>query len=398
MAMGGQFSKTRSGRGEGSRSSGSGSGSRSSNRPIRFSSVPLPEINRDLSSYEAACRRDPDLRSFDSSLQQRTSRLITSLADGVDGRSLSLDVLRNLLEFCLVEVNHEVVDFILQCKEDIWRNRELSDLVDDYFKNSFLNLELCAALDRSLKRSRDGLLVVKAALQSFEQDGSNQTDQGYGKTLGQLREFEAIGDPFTEEFLLLFQSVYEHQKSMLNKLDERKKKLDKKLESVKTWRMLSNVIFGATFASVLVCSVVVAAIAAPAVVAALVGVAASAPLGSMGSWINSLWKKHAKELEGQRKINLLMRTYTDFTIKDLESIQVRVDRLKIDIEAILHNAEFALAEEEGVILAMTEIKKNLNQFMQSIDELTERSHTFSLYVREASLVILKKVIEHPSTG
>uniref|UniRef100_A0A6N2LAH4 Uncharacterized protein n=1 Tax=Salix viminalis TaxID=40686 RepID=A0A6N2LAH4_SALVM len=59
--------------------------------------------------------------------------------------------------------------------------------------------------------------------------------------------------------------------SMLKKLQSRMKKLDKKLKSMKTWRRVSNVLFVSAFVSVLIFSVVAAAVDAPPVVTALAG-------------------------------------------------------------------------------------------------------------------------------
>ena len=44
----------------------------------------------DLSSYEAACQADPQLRSLDATLKECTSRAINSIAVGLDFRALSL--------------------------------------------------------------------------------------------------------------------------------------------------------------------------------------------------------------------------------------------------------------------------------------------------------------------
>ncbi|RVW73288.1 UPF0496 protein [Vitis vinifera] len=89
----------------------------------------------DLSSYEAACRLDPDLQSFDTNVQERTNRVINTLAVGVEVgvevRSLSFDSLREVTD-CLLEMNQEVVKVILECKKDIWKCKELFDLVEEY--------------------------------------------------------------------------------------------------------------------------------------------------------------------------------------------------------------------------------------------------------------------------
>ncbi|KAK9284709.1 hypothetical protein L1049_023885 [Liquidambar formosana] len=66
------------------------------------------QYTAELSSYEAACQVDPDLQTFDATLHQRTNRVINTLADGVEVRSLSFDSLREVTG-CLLEMNQEVV-------------------------------------------------------------------------------------------------------------------------------------------------------------------------------------------------------------------------------------------------------------------------------------------------
>ncbi|RCV36535.1 hypothetical protein SETIT_7G326500v2 [Setaria italica] len=104
----------------------------------------------ELSSYEAACRSDPELRTFDTKLQRCTSRAISS-AVGVEVRSLSLDSLREVTG-CLLDTNQEVVRVILDCKKDIWKNPELFDLPPH----------------PCLKRARDSQLLLHVALQRFD--------------------------------------------------------------------------------------------------------------------------------------------------------------------------------------------------------------------------------------
>uniref|UniRef100_A0A7C9EWE1 Uncharacterized protein n=1 Tax=Opuntia streptacantha TaxID=393608 RepID=A0A7C9EWE1_OPUST len=72
----------------------------------------------ELTSYEAACKADADLQSFDRSVHTRTSHAINALAMGVEVRSLSFDSLKQVTE-CLLEMNQEVVKVILECKQDM---------------------------------------------------------------------------------------------------------------------------------------------------------------------------------------------------------------------------------------------------------------------------------------
>ncbi|KAM7510241.1 hypothetical protein LguiB_009116 [Lonicera macranthoides] len=358
-----------------------------------------PQSPPDLSSYEAAVRLDSDLQSFDSSLQERTNRVISSLSVGVEVHSLSLDSLREVTE-SLLEVNQEVVKVILECKKDIWKNKELFNLVEDYFENSRQTLDFCTALDKCLKRARDLQLIINLAFHKFEgeqREYVNGESRNYLKTQNELKNFKDAGDPFSDEFFKLFQSVYRQQVVMLEKLQIKKSKLDKKMKSVKAWRKVSMIIFAATFTAVLICSVVAAALTAPPVLTALAA-AAAVPLGSMGKWINSIWKKYENEVKGQRDIIGTMQIGTYVVIKDLDSIRVLVDKLEIEMASLLQNADFGLREEDAVVIAIDEIKKKLGGFMQTIEDLIKHADKCSRDISRGRTVILQRIIKTPSNS
>ncbi|KAE9448528.1 hypothetical protein C3L33_19547, partial [Rhododendron williamsianum] len=374
-------------------------GNHISSKPPAEASTPPPPIHfnnniqysTELNSYEAACKLDEDLQSFDTNLQTRTNQVINTLAVGVEVRALSFDSLKQVTE-CLLEMNQEVVKVILECKKDIWKTEELFELVEEYFENSLQTLDFCAALEKCLKRARDSQLLILVALQTFDEetvDGSNK----YVQTLEDLKNFRNSGDPFTEEFIQVFQSVYKHQILMLDKLKLRKKKLDKKLKYIHAWRKVSSIIFAATFAAVLICSVVAAAMAAPPVAAALAA-ATSIPLGSMGRWIDSLWKNYETALKGQKEVLSFMQVGTYVAIKDLDNIRVLIDRLEIEIESLMHNADFAI-EEDAVKVGIEEIRKQLAMFMKNVEELGSQADICSRDIRRARTVVLQRIIKPP---
>ncbi|KAL7082699.1 hypothetical protein ACP275_14G117800 [Erythranthe tilingii] len=357
----------------------------------------LHNISTELNSYEAACKLDIDLQSFDATLQSRTHNVINSLAVGVEVKALSFDSLKEVTE-CLLEMNQEVVKVILDCKKDIWKNQELFDLVEDYFENSLKTLDFCTALEKCLKRARDSQLLIHVALQQFEDE--NRVEGGnneirYSKTLEELRNFKDVGDPFTEDFFVIFRSVYKNQMLMLERLQTKKNKLDKKLRSMHAWRKVSSVIFAATFAAVLICSVVAAAMAAPPVAAALAA-AASIPLGSMGKWIDSLLKNYENAVKGQKEMVNCMNVGTYVAIKDLDNIRVSIERLEIDIESMLKNADFALSGEGDVRACVEEIRRKLDLFMKNSEELGAQADNCSRDIRRARTVILQRIIKHPN--
>ncbi|CAH9116107.1 unnamed protein product [Cuscuta epithymum] len=348
-----------------------------------------------MNSYEVACMNDADLRKFDSTLQARTNNVISTLAVGVEVRSLSFDSLKEVTE-CLMDMNQEVVKVILECKKDIWKNQELFELVEEYFENSLKTLDSCVSLEKCLKRARDSQLLIQVALQQFQEESGNggNDNNKYTRTLEELNNFRASGNPFTEEFFQIFQSVYMHQILMLEKLQSRKNKLDKKLKYIHAWRKVSCVIFAASLATILICSVVAAAIAIPPVAAALAA-ASSIPIGSMGKWIDSFLKSYEDVIKGQKEIINSMQVGSYVTIKDLDTIRVLVDRLEIQIESILNNVDFAI-NEEAVKIGIAEIRSNLDIFMKNVEDLGVQADVCSRDIRRARTVILQRIIKQPN--
>jgi hypothetical protein len=292
-------------------------------------------------------------------------------------------------------MNHEVVKVILDCKRDIWGNKDLFSLVNDYFDNSLQTLEFCNSLEKCLRRARENQVMVKSVITYFEEEVQNGLEGGTCvKTLQELKNFKDAGDPFSEEFYLLFQSVYTQQATMLKKLQIRKRKLDKKLKSLKSWKRVSNAIFLAAFVSVLIFSVVAASIAAPPVVTALAA-ALVVPLGSVGKWCNSLFKGYEKAIKGQMEVVSSMQLGTYISLKDLDNIRVLTNKLEIQLESLLQNADFALKNEDVIKLAIDEIKKNIETFSETLETLSANADKCSRQIRKARTVVIQNIIKRP---
>ncbi|KAI6695344.1 hypothetical protein NL676_023054 [Syzygium grande] len=230
-----------------------------------------------------------------------------------------------------------------------------------------------------------------------EESGENVGGERYVKTLQELQKFKEAGDPFTGEFSKLFHSVQKQQEEMLQKLRARKKKLDKDLKSAQIWRRVTNAIFVTAFVSTLIFSVVAVAIAAPPVATALAA-ALAAPIGTVGKWCDSLWKNYRRELKGKKELIGLMKVGTEFSIYDLETIRSLVSKLENAIESILQNANFALGEgeEEAVKLVMLEIKKRVEEFMRTIEDLGTQADKSSREIRMARTLILQRIMGQSS--
>ncbi|GLU19931.1 hypothetical protein SLE2022_361510 [Rubroshorea leprosula] len=368
------------------------------NAPERMPQVSADDskVAADLSSYEAACQADPDLQTFDRLIQDRTSRALNSLATGAEVQTLSFDSLKEVSGFVFA-MNLDVVEVILASKEDIWKSKELSTLVKEYLENSIKTLEFCGGLENCLKRARTNQLIIQLAVQKFEEEvkvqGEGEGDERkFGKTLDELNKFKAAEKPFDEEFFRQFRSVYDQQVSLFKKLQQLKRKVDKKWKKAKKWKKLSNILFVTVLVSVVVFSVVAAAIAAPPVVTAVAG-ALIVPVGGVGKWCSSLWTRYENKLKGQQELigSMEFGTYY-FTIKDMETIGVLVRRMETKIESLLYGADFAVREQEAVKLVIDEMKKKLEEFMETIEDLGKQADKCSREIRKARTVILQKII------
>ncbi|XP_059623723.1 UPF0496 protein At4g34320-like [Cornus florida] len=399
------------------------------------------DVEPEFSSYDAACQIDPYLKAFDSALQQNTTGVINTFAEGVEGRPLSLDSLKVLTDSFL-KMNQQAGEHILQCKIDIVKNDDLRDVGKDYFDNSFQTLKFCNALEKCLKRARDSQVMIGGGLQQFEKEqrqGSDGNRKIYLKTLQELKKFKNAGNPFTEEFFSLLKSVYENQKLMLEKLKAKKSELDKKLKEMKTWRTVKNVILGLTVASLVICFVVVVAIYAPNMATALVasvvtelgttgsvtstgfmmslgkaameligttsGVvataltglpAAAAGFGAIIVCTDSLCMKYEDELKAQREIISSLEGRTEIAVAELENINLSMEKLEGEIESMLKNADLDLTEEAAVVLAMDAIKEELNKFTQTIKSFSKHIDDCSRHIMTAREEILEEIIKYRS--
>lgn len=347
---------------------------------------PLPP---ELSAYEAACREDADLRAFDAGLQARTGRAVAAVAasGAVDLRSISFSSLKEVTG-CLLDNDAHVVQTILAHKRDVWKDPGLSNLVEDYFRASLATLDFVGELESCLRRARDAQLLLRLAVRHLE-DGEP------GKAAAELEAFRSSGDPFSPEFFASFDSVYRQQVAMLARMKERKRKIDSKIRSAKTWRRVSCVIFASAFAAVLICSVVASAMAAPPVAAALAA-AMSIPVGSMGKWFNSMWKRYEAALEGERGVVSVMDVGSMVVVQDLVSIRAVVDRMQINIDSMVRNVEFGLRDDLAMRIAVGEIKEKMEVFLKSVEELSVQAQSCSRDIRRVRTVVLQKIIKHGS--
>ncbi|XP_022849562.1 UPF0496 protein 1-like [Olea europaea var. sylvestris] len=300
--------------------------------------LPVPEEAR--SSNDLQLQHRGDFPEF--------TRAINSIALGRLVPSLSLKSIQEVTEY-LLEIDPEVVKIFLENKKD---SIELSNLVDYYFQKHHQTLKFCTALDVCLKRGGHIESIMNVALRVFKEEHYSISGEGgvkiYPRTLEELRSLKAAVDPFIE-FLELFTSVNKQQDLMTEKLEAKKRQLDKKLGKMKIRRKVSNVISICAFASVLTCSVAAAAVIAPPVVTALAA-AATVPSWTMVKWLDSIFKKRMIDLRAKRVIICLMCIGTVIEKMD-------VDRFRNEIEALLESVDSAMREEGSMVIAVEEIQK-----------------------------------------
>nr|GMD32734.1 UPF0496 protein At4g34320-like [Ipomoea batatas] len=287
------------------------------------------------------------------------------------------------------DMNQKVVKVIMLSKKDIRKNQEFSGLVEDYFDNCLKTLDFCSALEKCLKRARNSQLLICVALRKFEESGV-EGGNNYTRTLEELKSYKVAENPFTEEFFQIFQSVYEHQIQMLEKLQSRKSKLDKKLKRFRSLRMVSRMIFATLLAAVLISSVVAAAIAAPPVAGALAA-ATAIPIGVMGKLVDSPLKKCEDAIKRLHNIINSTEVRTSVAIKDLGTISMLINKLEIEIESLLNKEDFT-TNEDGAKICIEDIRRKVDFFLKDVDDLGVQADICSSDIQRARILILQRIM------
>lgn len=352
----------------------------------------------DLLAYQDACQNDQDVRRFDTELQARTARAMGAMVAEIQKpNSFSLELLKEVTSN-MVETDQQVVAIILASKKDVWKNPELFSLVDDYYRTSLHTLEFCNNLERFLSNARTKQIILRAALQRLGEAAPGEGD--YNKALEDLGWFRSAETHLSEELLKSFEVVYSEHLQMLQRLQAQRNLLDKKMKRIKSWRKTATIIFAATFVTVLVCSVVVTAVAAPPFVTAVVAaVGAGASWIPTETWFKRLWKGYEKAVQEQREVVSAMQAGTLVAVRDLDNIRVLVERLEMEVSDFLRqiDASLALEKDNGIHLVIKDIENKVDTFTSNVDELGEYANAYSRNVRQAKAVVQQRIIK-PSKG
>ncbi|CAH8332726.1 unnamed protein product [Eruca vesicaria subsp. sativa] len=363
------------------------------------------KYSSELKYYTSACQQDSDLKTFDSSLHQRTTSVLKSLAEqgAKSGQSISQGSLMKVYEF-LLDLNGDVVKEIIDSKEDIKKNKDLSCLVGVYFKSTSKTLEFCKTVDNCVKRAEISQLIIRYAVKQFEAESGDvgeNTKKKYAKTLEELNKFKAMGDPFDGEFLTQYESsFYEEQDLLLEELSKLRAKLDKKQRNLKTWKRLSYVVYITALVSVLLLSMVKAPLVVPLLLVTFAD-NFTPVIELVGKWLSKMWKKHEKAVQRQRELVSTAETGAGVNLIATENIRNEIATVNIrsDVDSLRIKLKFCRRGDElATRLALQEIAKKVEGLTDKIKEVGQHAERFSGFIGLGRSLVLRQILSLPASS
>ncbi|CAA0383975.1 unnamed protein product [Arabidopsis thaliana] len=379
---------------------------------MAFSKDKTSRYSEHVDAYRAACGHHPDLKSFDSKIQQRTSNLIDSLTVEAKTGSVSPHAVHKEVIEHLVEVSKAVADVITDCGEEVWENGTLQSLVKDYFNSTMETLKIFETVTQCVHEAKRGQRYIKAAVAQFKKD-SEEKDVGvkkkrYEKTLEELMKFKAMGNPFDDGLLKTqFELMNKQQESLFDRVTETKERIAKEIEEVQkrisnvnTATIVSHVVFGA------------AAFGYAAGCIALMCIGVGAPLGAgmvtllpviVVQWVgvnyvlNNSLEALQKQLKALNKVKPIPERITEGMEADKEgmkSVPEQVDELKDQISSLLQTVDDAIGsegDEVDVKLDMESLEDDVKTLTTKITEVGETVAKYSKIIKEARLHVLEKI-------
>ncbi|XP_071722705.1 uncharacterized protein [Rutidosis leptorrhynchoides] len=289
--------------------------------------------------------------SSSASLKETTD-VINTLDAGVNDKAImSFDLGNEETQF-LLKMNQDLVNSAVDSKRRIWKNQELFDLVDEFFKNNSQTLDLCLLLKKCLKRVQYTRLLIIEALQQYhnECDGDDDNDnRSFENTSRILKKLKAAEDPFSQDFFNNFNFVHDRQKTFLT------------MNAMSRWDMDTK----------------------------------------RDQWttkvFTSLSKNYKNDIEGQQGVIHAMLTGCHSTLTGLDNIRTLVQRVQIQIESFKKNAELATTIDDTVKLVMDAVKKTLESLSKDEEELEIKTNNCSVMINKARSEVLKNIIGSPSS-
>lgn len=342
-----------------------------------------------MRSYQADCKDDKDLQALDAELNTGAVHVI---------HSSGFDRFKQCLRF-QTHSNEKIVNVILSCTKKILEaegkkasmvmseNERLLDiLIEEYLKNSLQTHELCK-------------LELQDFINSAWEIHSCINDVVLEKkmTSKKLNEFEKKYHHSAEAVVSKVKSLGDQHRAMLDMLKKQIDKFDKKLELIRTLKKVVNVVFIGMLSGLFVCTIMAAAMAAPAVASALtahpclsVFVAGGAVLYTLSPvlkegqhWLLTFFQAYESTLEAHKGVIKSMEAGTGEAIKELDDIMCHVKQvIAKGSDPQLSNLSSANVqgrvdlEVKGVIVA------KLEEFEKEIEELDRK--------REQCLGVIEK--------
>ncbi|KAD3067619.1 hypothetical protein E3N88_35499 [Mikania micrantha] len=207
---------------------------------------------------------------------------------------------------------------------------KLVNLVKDYQDINNQALGLSNSLRTCLKRLKETHHSILECVRHVH----------YEKTLVHLKSLKAAGDPFTQDFFKIFNFVYRRQIAFLEKLQRKKVKLCKKLDQ--TW---------------------------------------------FTKRVNSVLKAYKnKETEGHKEAIVFMQVVCYRGIMNMGKIQFLVNRLQMDVENFMRNAEFAIKMKDAVEYVTDNMTDKLNSFLRNTGALEDMMNVYTVDIQNAKTV------------
>ncbi|KAL0801303.1 hypothetical protein Bca101_056479 [Brassica carinata] len=373
---------------------------------LKYSSSDKDETNEQaLCLYTSACEEDPELQSFGSSLDQRFSKLKSSLAlTGGKTENCPLNPVKSVCGF-LVELNQDMSKEITASK-DVMKNEELRSLVDLYYESSTKTLDLFTTVGNCANKAKLSIVIIRMAVQQFEKE-SKDTDLGgnkkkYEDTLEELNKVKAMGDPFGDEYKDQMKSVRADQLVLLEKFHELAVKLDSKKKKLKRRRRLVTIIYAAAALSFLAIEICVCIVVPPLALGNVVWAATGLNyvIGTVGVLVHKVMKKREKDLDKQKEVVNKMKDNTDVNIQGTNTVHSLVEKLIASLLLILGSVELAVVkrEEEAVKPVMEAIRDEVDTFATAIKEVGEAVATCSTCVSSGKLQVLEHITNSMSSN
>ncbi|KAJ0442214.1 hypothetical protein HanRHA438_Chr16g0753941 [Helianthus annuus] len=247
------------------------------------------------------------------------------------------------LDDSVMEINEDEVKAVLNSKRCIWKNKTLVKLVEDFLETNMETLDLCDSVMTCLKRVRETRLLILEALHHFD-DEDRANESSYEKTLDNLKNFKAAGDPFTQDFFRIFNFVYRRQIAFLEKLRRKKLKLFKLLDLTRVYFLLKNI---------------------------------------------------RNSVNAQKEVIHIMEIGSYKAMQDIQKIRTCVYRLEIGFESFMMNTDFAISSEVPVRIVMDHIKRTLTSFPKNVDELGMMANLCTANIQKARRVLFQRIIRPP---